>query len=60
MQTLGIVIAAIFGVIFVGLGFYLLIDYFRTGELFRQKKLLPYAFGAGIIAGIGVYLVSLN
>lgn len=58
MQTLGIVIFAIFAVIFAGLAFYLLIDYFRTGELFRQKKLVPFALGAGIIAIIGVYLVS--
>ena len=60
MQTTGVVIAAIFGTIFVGLGLYLLIDYLRTGELFRQKKLLPFVFGAGIVAGIGVLLVSLD
>lgn len=33
MQTIGIVLVAIFGVIFVGLVLYLLIDNLRTGEL---------------------------
>jgi hypothetical protein len=60
MHTLGIVIVAIFGTIFAGFGLYLLIDYLRTGELFRQKKLVPVAMGAGVIAVIGVYLVSLD
>lgn len=57
---MGIVIAAIFGPIFVGFGLYLLIDYLRTGELFRQKKLVPIAMGAGVIAVLGVYLVSIG
>lgn len=60
MHTLGIVIVAIFGPIFVGFGLYLLIDYLRTGELFRQKKLVPIAIGAGVIAVVGVYLVSIG
>lgn len=60
MQTIGIVLVAIFGVIFVGLVLYLLIDNLRTGELFRQRGLLPFAFCLGIIAFIGIYLTSVD
>lgn len=37
MQTIGIVLVAILGVIFVGLVLYLLIDNLRTGELFGKE-----------------------
>lgn len=60
MQTLGLVIFAVFGLIFGGIGFYLLVDYMRTGELFRQKRLLAVAFGAGVFGLIGFYIVYLN
>jgi hypothetical protein len=60
VQTIGIVIVAVFGSVFAGLVLYLLIDNLRTGELFRQKRLLPFAFGAGIVALIGIYLISLD
>lgn len=52
--------AAIFGISFVGLGLYLLIDRMRTGELFRPKKLTYAAFGAGILAVVGILIVSAN
>ena len=60
MKTLGIIIAAVAGLTFAGLGMHLLIDRVRTGELFRQKKLLPIAMGAGHIAIVGALIISAN
>jgi hypothetical protein len=51
---------AVFGPIFMGLGFYLLIDKFRTGELYRQKKVTYAAFATGIVAIIGVLILAAN
>jgi hypothetical protein len=60
VSTLGLTMAAVFGPVFMGLGFYLLIDKFRTGELYRQKKVTYAAFGAGILAVIGVLIIAAN
>lgn len=60
MKTLGLIIAAVAGLTFAGLGMYLLIDRVRTGELFRQKKLLTIAMGAGLVAIVGALIVSAN
>ena len=58
MSAVGLSMAAIFGVIFVGLGLYLLIDRMRTGELFRQEYVTYAAFGAGILAVAGILILS--
>ncbi|MCU1531317.1 MAG: hypothetical protein JWO49_888 [Arthrobacter sp.] len=60
LKTLGIIIAAVAALTFAGPGMYLLIDRVRTGELFRQKKLLPIAMGAGLAAIAGALIVSSN
>jgi hypothetical protein len=60
VRTLGLTMAAVFGPIFMGLVLYLLVDKFRTGELFRQKKVTYAAFAAGILGVIGALIISAN
>lgn len=52
--------AAVFGIAFIGLGLYLLVDRMRTGDLFRQRGITYAAFAAGILGVAGVLIVSAN
>ncbi|WP_461190066.1 hypothetical protein [Arthrobacter sp. Z4-13] len=58
MRTLGLGMVAVFGPVFFALVFYLLVDRLRTGELFRQRKVKYAAFGAGVLAVVGVMILS--
>ena len=60
MKTLGYGMAAVFGLAFLGLGLYLLIDRLRTGELFRQKRLTYVAFTAAALTVAGILIISAN
>jgi hypothetical protein len=59
-RTLGLGMAAVLGTAFIGLGLYLLIDRMRTGVLFRQRRITYAAFTTGVLAIIGVLIVSAN
>jgi hypothetical protein len=60
VRTLGLTMAAVFGPIFMALVRYLLVDNFRTGKLFRQKKVTYAAFAAAILGIIGVLIIGAN
>lgn len=60
MRTVGLTMFAVFGLVFMALGLYLLVDRYRTGQLFRQRRVFYAAFGAGILGVVGVLIVAAN
>jgi len=60
MKTLGLIMFVVFGLVFIALVLYLLVDRYKTGVLFRQRQITYAAFGAGVLGVIGVLIVSAN